>query len=190
MPSTSTNIGHFVSKRALLNPDLEALVDVDTGRRFTFAELNDRVNRTAHVLSDNGVGRGDRVALLMMNSVEFEESLLRHRQARRDGGAAQLAPRRRRAGVHPRRRRGRRTSSSAAEFADVVADLRDRGDETSLATFIQVGDDVRPWALDYAAVQAAASNEEIDVETDADDLLYIMYTSGTTGLPKGVMHSH
>ena len=74
MPSPSTNIGHFVSKRALLNPDLEAFVDVDTDRRFTFAELNDRVNRTAHVLTDAGVGRGDRVGLLMMNSVDFEES--------------------------------------------------------------------------------------------------------------------
>ena len=74
MPSPSSNIGHFVTKRALLNPDLEAFVDVDTDRRFTFAELNDRVNRTAHVLTDAGVGRGDRVGLMMMNSVEFEES--------------------------------------------------------------------------------------------------------------------
>ena len=189
MPSTSENIGHFVSKRALLNPDLEAFVDLDTGRRFTFAELNARVNRTAHMLAANGVVRGSRVGLLMMNSVEFEESYFAIAKL----GAAAVPL------------NWRLVADELAfivadaeathvifgsEFADVVADLRGRGDATRLATFIQVGGDVRPWALDYAAVQATASDEEVDVETDAGDLLYVMYTSGTTGLPKGVMHTH
>jgi acyl-CoA synthetase (AMP-forming)/AMP-acid ligase II len=188
MSSPATNIGHFVTKRALLNPDLEALVDVDTGRRFTFAELNDRVNRTAHLLSAQGVGRGDRVALLMMNSVEFEESYFAIAKL---GATAvplnwRLVPGELAFIISDA---GATTIVFGSEFADVVDQLR-TGGETSLTTFVQVGDDVRDWAVDYAAAQAAASNEEIDVETDVDDLLYIMYTSGTTGLPKGVMHSH
>ena len=48
MIAPSSNLGHFVTKRAHLNPDLEAIVDADTGRRFTFAELNTRINRTAN----------------------------------------------------------------------------------------------------------------------------------------------
>ncbi|MET0327051.1 MAG: long-chain-fatty-acid--CoA ligase [Ilumatobacteraceae bacterium] len=189
MPSPASNIGHFVSKRALLNPDLEALVDVDTGRRFTFAELNERVNRTAHVLTDVGVGRGDRVGLLMMNSVEFEETFF---------AVAKLG-----AVVVPLNWRlvpdeltfiladaGVEVVVYGVDFVDAVAELRARGDETSVRTWIQVDGDVADGALDHVTLQAAADTTEIDVETDPDDLLYIMYTSGTTGLPKGVMHSH
>lgn len=189
MPSPATNIGHFLSKRALLNPDLEALVDVDTGRRFTFAQLNERVNRTANFLADAGVSRGDRVALLMMNSVEFEETFF---------AVAKLG-----AVVVPLNWRlvpdelafilgnsGATSMVYGSEFVDMATDLHDRGAETSVTTWIQVDGDAPSWAQDYGALHAASRADEITVETDVDDLLYIMYTSGTTGVPKGVMHSH
>ena len=65
-----SNIGSILSKRALLNPDTEALYDVTAGRRFTFNELNNRTNQVVNAIAPQ-VKKGDRVALLMMNSHEF-----------------------------------------------------------------------------------------------------------------------
>jgi non-ribosomal peptide synthetase component F len=52
------NVGSHLSKRALLNPGLEALVDDAAGRRFTFAELNERADRAAHLLTGLGLAKG------------------------------------------------------------------------------------------------------------------------------------
>ena len=69
-----TNIGSLLTKRTYLNPDSEALFDVAQDRRFTYTELNARTNQVAHGLLSLGVRKGDRVALLMMNSHEFVSS--------------------------------------------------------------------------------------------------------------------
>ena len=66
----NSNIGYILTKRALLNPDNEALFDVWANKRFTYAELNDRTNQVVNAISPM-VKKGDRVALLMMNSHEF-----------------------------------------------------------------------------------------------------------------------
>ena len=68
------NVGLLLTKRAQLCPEVEGFVDFDTDRRFTFPEWNARANRTAHLLRRLGVAKGDRVALLQMNSVEYMES--------------------------------------------------------------------------------------------------------------------
>jgi acyl-CoA synthetase (AMP-forming)/AMP-acid ligase II len=71
------NIGQFLSRRAFLSPQLEAMVEPALGgRRLSFRELNARCNRVAHALRGAGVRHGDRVALLLMNGAEFIESFL------------------------------------------------------------------------------------------------------------------
>jgi O-succinylbenzoate-CoA ligase len=182
------NLGLFLEKRARLSPRLEALVEVERGRRFTYAELDARANRTANALLALGVRPGDRVALLLMNGVEYLESYFALAKLGavmvplnwrlvpdelafilRDAGAAVL--------IHD------------AEFDAAVAALR--GLDTPLRTVLRAGDGEPPaGALAYGAVRDASPAEAPPCPASDDDVLFIMYTSGTTGLPKGAVHTH
>jgi acyl-CoA synthetase (AMP-forming)/AMP-acid ligase II len=68
------NVGLLLAKRADLSPTMDGIVEVERERRFTFAGVNARCNRTANALRALGIGPGDRVALLLMNGVEFTEA--------------------------------------------------------------------------------------------------------------------
>ncbi len=188
------NVGLFLTKRAMLSPDLEGFVDADTNRRFTFREWNQRANRTAHFLQDLGVRKGDRVALLQMNSIEYMESFF---AVAKIGAICvplnwRLTPDEL---AFILRDSGSATLIFGGEFLAAVEELHRRGggDEgTLLERWVYVGrDEQRPeWASSYDALQTAASDREPIIDSGEDDELYIMYTSGTTGLPKGAVHTH
>ena len=184
-----TNLGLFLSKRAQLSPKVEAVVEVEKGRRFTYAELDARANRIAHVLRAKGVRKGDRVALLLMNGVEYLEAYF---------GAAKIG-----AVMVPLNWRlvpdelefiigdaGAVVLIYGEELDDSAKALQPR--ELPVKQWIRCGDKstLPDWADDYEALTADASTDEPEIEGDTDDLLFIMYTSGTTGLPKGAVHTH
>ena len=186
----NSNIGHILTKRALLNPDNEALYDVWANKRFTYAELNDRTNQVVNALSPM-VKKGDRVALLMMNSHEFISAFF---------AIAKLG-----AVVVPLNWRlvpdelefilkdsGSTVLFYSEEFLPSVSELHARGDKTDIAHWIHTGsnDTKPPFAKGFDEIVNPSPSTEPEITAWNDDMLYIMYTSGTTGLPKGVMHTH
>tara|TARA_B100000959_G_scaffold162391_1_gene170091 strand:- start:138 stop:1682 length:1545 start_codon:yes stop_codon:yes gene_type:complete len=185
------NIGLFLSKRAHLNPNLEAVVDPATSRRFTYREIDQRANNVANSVLDLGVRKGDRVGLLLLNGVEFYESFM---------GLAKIG-----AVCVPLNWRlvadeltyilkdsGATALIYGSDFAEIVAGIYKRGAETDIKHWIELseGADRNLFAGEYEDLIANGSAEQPEINAGEDDDLFIMYTSGTTGLPKGALHSH
>lgn len=178
-----TNIGLFLTKRARLNPDKPGLVF--EGREITYRELNARANRAANGFAEIGVKPGDRVGVLMANSPEFLECFF---------GLAKIG-----AIVVPLNWRltaselayiagdaGISALAYGANHAQTVAAMREG---IPAKTYVAVGD-APAGDHDYAAFTAAASDAEPQAAGAAGDPLVIMFTSGTTGAPKGAVLTH
>lgn len=179
-------------------PDREALVFRD--RRFTYAQWNERTRRLGNHFVEQGLGchrerselsgwesGQDHVALYLYNGNEYLEGMLGAYKAR-------VAP----FNVNYRyvddeliyllNNARARAIIFHAEFAPRVQAIRDS--VPTLEHFLQVADgsghELIPGAVDYEAALAGASAERPPVTPSPDDL-YILYTGGTTGMPKGVL---
>lgn len=184
------NIGLFLTKRAFLNPHLEATVEPSAnGRRLSYRALNQRSNRVANALLAAGVQKGDRVAILMMNGAEFIETFFAVAKI----GAVNVPLNWRLVPDELEfilKDSGSTVLIYSGEFAASAGELQARGTRTDLRLWVQNGGDAADFASSYEAWAGSHSDVEPIANARDDDLVFIMYTSGTTGLPKGVMHTH
>ena len=197
--------GDVLGERARLSPDKVALVEVATGRRFTYSELDARAKSAARTLTEGlGLKKGDRVALLAGNCVEFLDVFFACGKT-----GVVLVP--------------LNTRQTAGELEGVVSDAEPKaliyGEtfEETVEDLLRRVRGVRAVPLDAPAGPGATAAPvrrahttfkeifsslsslpaaptgaaaEIYSSPGPEDLYCLLYTSGTTGKPKGVMVPH
>ena len=173
-----------LARHALMQPGATALRFL--GRTTTWGELDDRVSTLAGALSRRGVGFGDRVLILMLNRPEFVESFLAINKL---GAIAvpvnfRMTPPEVAYLVSDCQAKAVITESVLTNVATAVRDL-----DPTLTTVIVAGGATENGALDYQDLLTEQGQPApVDIPNDSPAL--IMYTSGTTGRPKGAVLTH
>jgi fatty-acyl-CoA synthase len=182
------NVGEWVTKRTLSYPERLFLKEED-GREFNNRTFNERVNRMAHALADLGIVKGERVAALMLNSSEFLEIFF----ACGKTGAIMVPVNFRLAVpelIYILKDSAPHALVYSSDFAEKVQAIKAAG--LPMEHYFRHGGDKLaedPPIADFAARFSADEPVPVREVTD-DDPLFIMYTSGTTGDPKGAVLTH
>jgi acyl-CoA synthetase (AMP-forming)/AMP-acid ligase II len=170
-------------------PDEPGYVDLDAGTTLTFREWDEQSNQAARWLVANGVQKGDRVAIALPN--EYCLRWIVAYAAVHKAGAAMVPANTRLSTPEMIAILGHAEISVMFTCAGLLDHARAvRANVPSLRAVVSADgpgdDDVLGWDDEIASLDAS----EIQVPVDADDMADIMYTSGTTGLPKGVLVRH
>jgi acyl-CoA synthetase (AMP-forming)/AMP-acid ligase II len=180
------NLGQILKVNAKKFPNTVALKDKDRG--FTYPEVNRRVNMLAHSLLDLGLSKGDKVAVLLENSIEIVEIYLATAKTGLvivpinfrlvdsevayivDNSDAQVMI------VHD-------------EFTPCVDAIKPELKNIEPNRYIVVGEETIGY-LEYETLIQGFPESEPETMVDPQDAWILIYTSGTTGKPKGVVRSH
>ncbi len=182
-------VGDWVGRRALLTPNKVALIDTLNGNRpITYREWSRTVNRTARFLQERlGVQKGDRVAILAKNCVEYLDLWF---ALGRIGGIMQTLNWR----LTPYELEKLLIDGApialvyGSEFILQVNALR--GKIPNLRYYVTLGEKASPEDILFSEREAFSDDPLPEVDLDWDTPWVICYTGGTTGLPKGAVLTH
>jgi acyl-CoA synthetase (AMP-forming)/AMP-acid ligase II len=168
----------------MLYPDKTAFIF--EGKRFTWTEAEERINRLANALRGLGVKREDHVVILSKNCNQYLETYFGCARSASICTAINYR-------LTPRELHYVIENSEAKivivsdEFLDALEEVRPR--LKNAEHYIVIGQTPQGM-LNYEELIAKASPVKPELEQDEDDVVLQMYTSGTTGLPKGAMLTH
>jgi fatty-acyl-CoA synthase len=179
------DVGQILTVTAKKFSGRTAIISGD--QRFTYGQFNERVNRFAHGLLNLGFKKGDKVAVLLFNSNPFAEVYFATAKL---GGAFtpinyRFAPEEVK---HILNHSDSRFFIFGEEFTDLVRSIRP--DLEKVKTFISAGDDKVRNVLPYETLLKRSRKGEPGVAISEKDVCQLMYTSGTTGRPKGALITH
>jgi acyl-CoA synthetase (AMP-forming)/AMP-acid ligase II len=182
------NLGQILRVHAKNYPNKVALKDY-RGKALTYAELESRANRLANSLSDMGLRKGDRVAVMLYNCTEFVEVDCAFAKA-----GLVVVP------VNWRYvdkeieyvvdNSDAKAFIVGEDFIECINRIKNGFKKVKVDNYVCVGSKRFEGYRDYEQLIASSSDEPPEVQVDGSDTCFQIYTSGTTGVPKGVVRSH
>jgi len=178
------NTTEFLMITSAICPDRAAISF--EGKKYTFAQLSERVNRLANALSGVGIEKGDVVAILQVNCNQYVEAYYAVAKI-----GAIFVPLNFRAKndelVHMLNNSDAKALFVGERYVDQVNSMRPELPLMKHYISIESKQDGMPY---YEDLLASASADEVFSDIADDDITILMYTAGTTGLPKGVPLPH
>ncbi|MGM9950856.1 MAG: class I adenylate-forming enzyme family protein [Lysinibacillus sp.] len=180
------NIGYFTENRKAAEHPTKIAIQFENGEKWSYRDLHIRSNKYANRLRELGVQKGDSVGLLMFNSLEY---FALYFAIGKIGAIAvrinfRLTPVELDYILQDSRTK---VLCAHAELLEKVAPLTEH---LQIGQYIAFGENRFDWALSSGELEKGDEKDITDVDISLHDPVMLMYTSGTTGHPKGALWTH